>query len=221
VLAVVIDRVTGDPALAARSLASVLGKIPAEVRQCVAAPNGGPVVVAVLGTNDAAEHTAKQLRAAKFACDVVPVRDPLPDLLLAKRFELGAATLDVEDAEGTRMMMFYDGIDVLLHGTHDVVTGTGETASAEFLFAFAGPTACCWLREHELHFPSLGKALQASRLANFRTVVDRLQRACTRAKRDERLMRRTAQVQLLGPMLKPDDHLLLAALLLARSLRRR
>ncbi|HWB79513.1 MAG TPA: hypothetical protein VG755_31340 [Nannocystaceae bacterium] len=216
-LAVVIDRVSGDQAAAARSLAAVLGKIPAEVRPSVSAPSGGPAIVAVLGHEDAASQLAWQLRGASFTCDVVPVREPLPDLVVAKRFELHAATLDVEDAEGTRMMMLYNGVDVLLRGVAEVQVA-GERTSGEFLVAFAG-NAVCWLREHDLFFPSLGKSLQASRNANFRVVVERLQTSCTRARRDDRLMRRAAQAQLLGPMLSPDDHLELAAMLLARSLR--
>jgi hypothetical protein len=219
VLAVVIDRVSGDQAAAARSLAAVLGKIPAEVRPCVSAPGGGPAIVAVHGSEDAAMQMAWQLRGAGFTCDVVAVRDPLPDLVVAKRFELHAATLDVEDAEGTRMMMLYDGVDVLVRGVHEVQVA-GERQSGEFLIAFAG-SAVCWLREHELFFPSLGKSLQASRNANFRVVVDRLHASCSKARRDDRLMRRAAQTQLLGPMLSPDDHLELAAMLLARSLRGR
>lgn len=218
-LAVVIDRVSGDQVAAARSLAAVLGKIPAEVRPSVSAPGGGPAVVAVLGNEDAASQLAWQLRGAAFTCDVVPVREPLPDLVVAKRFELHAATLDVEDAEGTRMMMLYNGVDVLLRGVAEVQVA-GETTSSEFVIAFAG-TAVCWLREHELFFPSLGKSLQASRNANFRVVVERLHASCTKARRDDRLMRRAAQTQLLGPMLSPDDHLELAAMLLAKSLRGR
>jgi len=63
------------------------------------------------------------------------------------------------------------------------------------------------------------RALQPSRTANFRYLVAELQRRCPHAMRDERLMRRSTQGQILGPMLSPDDHLELAAMLVVRSLR--
>ena len=81
---------------------------------------------------------------------------------------------------------------------------------------FAGPDVAS-LRERELQYQSLGAALQPSRMANFRYLVAEIERRAGRAVRDERLMRRSVQSQTLGPMLSPDEHLELAAKLIAAS----
>lgn len=248
--AVVIDRVRTDPTEAARALAAVLGRTAYEVRPSVQVPGGGPAVVAVLADLDAATRTAADIRAAGLESAVVAVRDPLPDLVVARKFELGAAELTIESHESGRVALPYAAVDVLLRGTrqtqskstervteHKIAIGrailsgglvntrketttrtTTTTDSDEFLLVFAGAQVCS-LRERELQFQSLGPALQPSRIANFRHVVAELRRLCTHAARDERLMRRSTQSQILGPMLSPDDHLDFAALLVATSLR--
>jgi hypothetical protein len=248
--AVVVDRVTGDVAEAARKLAGVLGKTAYEVRPSVQVPGGGPAVVAVLADPDAAAATAAALRGVGFECGVVTVRDPLPGQIVARRFEIGAAALVVEARESPAVALPYAEVELLVRGSRmtqakytetvretklslgrTLATGgllntktetTTRTRTAtdgdEFLVVFAGATPVV-LREHELQYQSLGAALQPSRTANFRHVVAELQRLCPQAVRDERLMRRATQAQILGPMLSPDDHLDLAIELLATSLR--
>jgi hypothetical protein len=256
--AVVIDRVANDvaepagPSDLARALASVLGKTAYEVRPSLQVPEGGPAIVAVHAQPDAAEQTATQLRAAGFHCSAVPAKDPLPGLVVARRFELGATELTVETRDATTVSLPYAAVDVLLRGTRqtqskqtekvterklaigrsilsgglvntrtETTTRTRTTTDAdEFLLVFAGASVCS-LREHEMQYQSLGAALQPSRTANFRHVVAELQRLCAHALRDDRLMRRSTQGQILGPMLSPDDHLELAAKLVADSLRAR
>jgi hypothetical protein len=206
----------------------------------------------VHGQEDAARESAAQLRAAGFACSVVPARDPLPGLVVARRFDLGATELGIETRDAQSVVLPYAAIDVILRGTRqtqskqtetvterklaigrsilsgglvntrtETTTRTRTTTDAdEFLLVFAGAHVCS-LREHEMQYQSLGPALQPSRTANFRHVVAEIQRLCPHALRDERLMRRSTQGQILGPMLSPDDHLELAALLVADSLRAR
>jgi hypothetical protein len=250
VFAVVIDRVTGDVAEAARALASVLGKTAYEVRPSVQVQGGGPAVVALHGEPAAAESTAAQLRAAGFTTDVVGVRDPLPDLVVARRFDLGATALGIETRESLAIALPWTDIDVLLRGTRMTQTKYTETMKEtklslgrtllsgglvntrtetttrtrtatdgdEFLLVFAGPTVVA-LREHEMQYQSLGPALQPSRTANFRLVLAEIQRSSPHALRDDRLMRRATQAQILGPTLSPDEHLDFAARLVAASLR--
>ena len=249
---VVLDRVAGDVAELARGLAGVLGKTAYEVRSSLLVPEGGPAIVAVHAQADAAEHTATQLRAAGFHCSVVAGKDPLPDLVVARRFDLGATELGIETRDAQSLTVPYAAVDVLLRGTRQTQTKATETVTErklaigrsilsgglvntrtetttrtrtttdadESLLVFAGAQVCS-LREHEMQYQSLGPALQPSRTANFRYVVAELQRRCANAVRDERLMRRSTQGQILGPMLSPDDHLELAALLVAQSLRAR
>jgi hypothetical protein len=249
VFAVVIDRVTADPEVAASALAKALGKVAYEARPSVQLPGGGPAVVGVHASVDAAQDSAATVRAAGFACAVVSVKDPLPELVVPQRFELGEDALVVEGRAHVHATVRYDAIDVLLHGTAETQTQSTEkvttrnlslgraaltgglvntrtqtttrtttnTNSDEVLFVFAGAVVVS-LREHELQYQSLGAALQPARMANFRYLVGELQRRATRAVRDDRLMRRSVQTQMLGPVLRPDEHLALAAKLVAASL---
>jgi len=247
--AVVIDRVTADPEAAASALAKALGKTAYETRPSVQLPDGGPAVVGVHATVEAAQDSAASVRAAGFVCTVVPAKDPLPQLVVPQRFDLGDEALDVDTRTHVHATIRYDAIDVLLHGTRQTQTQSSEkvttrslslgravltgglvntrtqtstrtttaTDSDEFLLVFAGADVVS-LREHELQYQSLGAALQPSRMANFRYLVGELQRRATRAVRDDRMMRRSVQSQMLGPMLSPDQHLELAAKLVAASL---
>ncbi|HET6582195.1 MAG TPA: hypothetical protein VFG69_02085, partial [Nannocystaceae bacterium] len=124
--AVVIDRVTTDPGEAARAIAAVLGKTAYEVRPSVQLPGGGPAVVAVLADPEAAAAIAAGIRAIGLECAVVPVRDPWPDMIVARRFELGAAALGVESREGTSVALPHADIDVLLRGTRQTQTKSTE-----------------------------------------------------------------------------------------------
>lgn len=247
--AVVIDRVTADPEAAASALAKVLGKVAYEARPSVQVPGGGPAVVGVHATVDAAQSSAASVRAAGFGCAVVAVKDPLPQLVVPQRFELGDDALVVDARGHAQATIRYDAIEVLLHGTRETRTQATEnvttrtlslgraaltgglvntrtqtstrttttTDSDEVLFVFAGDDVVS-LREHELQYQSLGAALQPSRMANFRYLVGELQRRASGARCDDRLMKRSVQTQMLGPMLRPDEHLELAAKLVAASL---
>lgn len=248
--AVVIDRVAGDSDEAARALAAALGKTAVEVRPRVNVPGGGPSIVAVHGEPEAADAVAARLRAAGFASGTVAVREPLPHLVEARRFDLAASALGIESRESPLIALTWSDIDVLVRGTRMTQTKYTETVREtklsigrtflsgglvntrtettkrthtatdgdEFLYVFAGPTVVA-MREHELQYQSLGPALQPSRTANFRFVLAEIQRRCPRARIDDRLMRRATQAQILGATLSPDDHLDLATMLVAASLR--
>ncbi len=248
--AVVIDRVTGDVGEAARALASALDKTAYEVRPSLQVPGGGPAVVAVHAEAETASAVAARLRDSGFASGIVAVRDPLPDLLVARRFDLGDSALGIESRESPSIAIAWTDVDVLLRGTRmtqvehtetvretklsvgrtllsdglvntrtETPTRTRTTTDGdEFLLVFAGPTVVA-LREHEMQYQSLGAALQPARSANFRHVLAEVRRQAAHASYDERLMRRATQAQILGPTLSPDDHLDLAAMLVAASLR--
>lgn len=73
-------------------------------------------------------------------------------------------------------------------------------------------------RENSLVYDSLGSALRPSRALNFTYLVSELRRRCPNALYDERLLSRANQVALLGPSLKPEDHLHAATALLRKVL---
>ena len=74
-------------------------------------------------------------------------------------------------------------------------------------------------RENALDYNSLGSALKLSRSDNFTYIVTELRRCCMGARYDECLMNRAAQAALLGHLLNPEEHLIVATALLAKVLR--
>ncbi len=59
--------------------------------------------------------------------------------------------------------------------------------------------------------------MQQSRALNLQLLLTELRRLAPQARYDDRLMRRAAQAQLLGPGLSPEEHLGIASGLLALS----
>jgi len=70
-------------------------------------------------------------------------------------------------------------------------------------------------RAGALQYASMPGAVEPTRAANFRRVVQRLRAACPRAYFDERLTGRMGQVRMLGPTLEPETHLDLALAMVA------
>jgi len=70
-----------------------------------------------------------------------------------------------------------------------------------------------------LVWDGLGEKMKLSREQNFAFLTSELRRHCPGAMWDDRLLKRFAQVRLLGPTLNPDTYLDLAAAILARTLR--
>jgi hypothetical protein len=66
-------------------------------------------------------------------------------------------------------------------------------------------------------FDGLGERMQASQMLNMQALLLRLRELAPGATFDDRLMRRTAQAQMLGPGLNPDEDLPLASAMLAMS----
>jgi hypothetical protein len=74
-------------------------------------------------------------------------------------------------------------------------------------------------RENRLLYDSLGPARQPSRSANFSLLLAELRSRCPAVRYDERLLSRPGQAALLGPLLDPEAHLVVATALLAKVLR--
>ncbi len=102
---------------------------------------------------------------------------------------------------------------------HKAKRTTSTTDSEGFLIAYSRSVAPVALLEKSMLYQSLGSAMQPSRMANFSMVVRELRQRSAGATWDERLLRRTAQQQMLGPTLNADDHLDLAIALIAASIR--
>lgn len=109
------------------------------------------------------------------------------------------------------------GLAMTKRTSHEV--HTKEENRERFLYIFAPDRQTVVLRENALHYDSLGKALQPSRAANFNHVAAELRRQSPDAKFDERLLNRGSQVQMLGPLFNPEEHLDIATSLLAKILR--
>lgn len=91
-----------------------------------------------------------------------------------------------------------------------------EENRERFLYIYAPDRQTVALRENVLQYEALGKALQPSRAANFNYVVAELRKRCPDAVFDDRLLNRGSQAQMLGPSFNPEEHLDLAASLLAK-----
>jgi hypothetical protein len=99
--------------------------------------------------------------------------------------------------------------------TRDITTESRE----RFVNLYAGDAPTIVFRENALDYTSLGSARKLSRSENFTFLVTELRRCCPGVRYDERLMNRAAQAALLGPLLNPDKHLVVATALLAKVLR--
>jgi hypothetical protein len=164
--AVVIDRVGGDVAESARALAGALGKTPYEVRASLQLPGGGPAVVAVHAGLDAAEVSAVAVRAAAFTCSVIAVREPLPGLLVPRRFELADHELAIECRDGSSARLRYAEIEVLIRGMQQTQASLTATVT-----------------ERKLDF---GRAILSGGLVNTRT--EKTTRTTTTTDSDEFLL---------------------------------
>jgi hypothetical protein len=101
--------------------------------------------------------------------------------------------------------------------TRDVTTEARE----RFVNLYASDAPVIVFRENSLDYNSLGPARKLSRSENFAHVLAELRRCCPNALYDERLLNKSAQAALLGPLLNPDKHLAVATALLAKVLRER
>ncbi len=109
------------------------------------------------------------------------------------------------------------GLAMTKSTTHEV--RTMEENRERFLYIYSPDRQTVALREKALNYASLGKALQPSQAANFNRVAAELRRQCPDAVFDDRLLNRSSQAQMLGPLFNPEEHLDIAVSLLAKVLR--
>lgn len=88
------------------------------------------------------------------------------------------------------------------------------------LYVYAGKLAQVVFSQNGMSYDGLGVAMKLSRELNFTHLIRELRRLCHGANFDDRLLTRIGQVRLLGPTLKPETDLDLAAEILAKSLLR-
>ena len=127
-LAVVVDRMQGDPAALARAAAEVLGGTPYDVRAAMNVPEGGPAVLLVTTDAGLAGATRAGLEHAGFTASLVEVKQPRPRIE-ARRFEFGGSALAVEDRQGVATEVQYAAIELLLRAT--AVTQSSTTATVK------------------------------------------------------------------------------------------
>jgi len=240
-----VDAVVADVAM---RLGRSHAEIRQRMRQLSLDAGEDPIVLGVHRDTEIAFATAAMLREHGFDAHALPVHRPVPNLRVARGFVIDEGLLRIEDREGRSADLQYAEIDALVLArsySHPappresaVAPGFGHTFAAQLTNAATqgrthggqptheglvyvfGAAHCCALREHELRYQSFGAALQLSRGANFRQLVDRLRERCTQAVYDARLVRPAAQSHILGPMFAVDVRLELAAALVAASVRR-
>lgn len=96
---------------------------------------------------------------------------------------------------------------------------TPTQADEHLAVLFAGERAVA-LREHTLVYRSLGAAVQPSRGANYRLVLQLLRERCARATWDDRLLRAPTRGHVLGGIALLDPHVELATAIVAATSRR-
>jgi len=96
---------------------------------------------------------------------------------------------------------------------------TSEEREAFFnLYVGMGPTLAFY--ENGLVYDGLGPSRALSRSANFLQLLAELRKRCPGARYDDRLQNKAGAVALLGPRLNPEEHLVIATALLAKTLRK-
>jgi hypothetical protein len=141
------------------------------------------------------------------------------DLILRGiRISLGTTKETVKDRSMDLGRAVLSGGMMITKTTKTIREITTE-AREQFVNLYSGDAPTIVFRETALDYNSLGSALMLSRSDNFTYIVTELRRCCMGAKYDERLMNRAAQAALLGPLLKPEEHLIVATALLAKVLR--
>jgi hypothetical protein len=139
-------------------------------------------------------------------------------------FIRGTSIAQVTGKETVKEKKFDPGLALLTSGmkmtktTEKILERTTQTREG-FLLIYAGEHPVLLLREGGLSYDSLGTALQPTRQANFSHLIGELRRRCPEAPYDDRLLTRAGQIQVLGPLLSPEEHLDIAISLLAKLFR--
>lgn len=116
---VAIDRVTADPAEAARALAEVTGRTPYECRPRVQVPDGGPAVISTHAERDAADEIAARARAAGFHATVVDAAEVAARVksFIVRSLELGPERITLRARDGRWAEVPHDRLALVVRGT--------------------------------------------------------------------------------------------------------
>ncbi len=87
----------------------------------------------------------------------------------------------------------------------------------KILYLCGGQRARLICGQEQMEYEGFSDEMKPSREMNFNLFVSKIRQKCPAAAYDERLMKRTEQIKLLGPLLDPDSHIGLAADILATS----
>ena len=88
----------------------------------------------------------------------------------------------------------------------------------KILYLCGGKRARLICGQEKMEYEGFSDEMKPSREMNFSLFIAKIRQKCPAAVYDERLMKRTEQIKLLGSLLDPDSHIDLAADILATSL---
>lgn len=136
----------------------------------------------------------------------------------------GTSIAQTTSTETVKEKKFDPGMALLTSGlkmtrTREKILESTTQTREQFLHVYAEEFQPLIFREGELVYDSLGTALEPTRAANFSYLIEELRRHSTDSIYDDRLLTRAGQIQMLGPLLSPEDHLDVAISLLAKLLR--
>jgi len=143
--------------------------------------------------------------------------DSIRLLLRGTTIEQTTLTETVKEKKFNPGMALLTGGLKMTKTTEKTLESTTQTREG-FFHLYAGDQQTLVFREGGLVYDSLGTALQPTRQANFSYLITELRRRSPGACYDDRLLNRAGQVQLLGPVLSPENHLDIATSLLAKLL---
>lgn len=187
--------------------------------------------IAALLKEDAIENEAAQFVVRKFRLggnalivesrkeDTLAVDYSSIDLIIC-----GTSIAQTTVEENVKEKKFAPGMAILTSGlkmtktSEKILESTTQTREGFFLL-YAGDQQTFVFREGRLLYDSLGISLQPTRQGNFSYLLAELRRRNPDALYDDRLLSRAVQVQLLGKVLSPEEHMDIATSLLAKVLR--
>jgi hypothetical protein len=109
------------------------------------------------------------------------------------------------------------GIPIMKKVERREVVATEEREKVLYLYAGNRPPVVC--SQNGMLYDGLGAAMKLTREMNFAWLLNELRRLSPRAIHDDRLLKRTEQIRLLGPVQSLENGFALAVEILARSLR--
>lgn len=190
----------------------------------------GGFITALL-KEDAIENEAAQIVVRKFRLDgnalIVESRKEETLAVDYSSIDLiicGTSIAQTTAEETVKGKKFDPGMAILTGGlkmtktTEKILESTTQIREGFFLL-YAGDRQTLVFREGRLLYDSLGSSLQPTRQGNFSYLLAELRRRNPDALYDDRLLSRAAQIQLLGRVLSPEEHIDIATSLLAKVLR--